>query len=52
MGLAYGACTSADAGFADRISFVIDEEGVIRGVLPKVNPSTHTDEILKILDAA
>jgi peroxiredoxin Q/BCP len=50
LGMAYGACTSPDAGFANRISFVIDENGVIKGRLPKVSPTTHTNEILALLD--
>ncbi len=29
VGLAYGACTDAKAGWADRVSFLIDEEGRI-----------------------
>lgn len=29
MGLAYGACTSADAEYADRIAYVIDKDGKI-----------------------
>jgi len=50
VGMAYGACTSRRAGFADRISFVIDEIGTIRAALPEVNPSTHTADVLKLLD--
>ena len=50
VGLAYGACTSTAAGFADRISFLIDENGKIEASMPKVNPSTHTAEVLKRLD--
>jgi peroxiredoxin Q/BCP len=46
LGMAYGACTSPTAGFPDRISFLIDENGVIIGSIPKVNPSTHTEEML------
>lgn len=49
LGLAYGACASNAAGFADRVSFLIDENGVIQARIPKVNPSTHTSEILKLL---
>ena len=46
LGMAYGACTSPRAGFADRISFLIDENGKIAAQFPKVNPSTHTSEVL------
>lgn len=44
--MAYGACDSADAGYAPRITFVIDENGIITNTLPKVDPATHTDEVL------
>ncbi len=47
--MAYGACTSKAAGFPDRISFLIDEKGNIAARMPKVNPSTHTAEVLKLL---
>lgn len=49
IGLAYGACSSRHAGFADRISFLIDEHGRIEARMPKVNPATHTSEVLKLL---
>lgn len=49
IGLAYGACDSADAKNARRISYVIDEKGIIRHVLPKVDPQTHTREMLELL---
>lgn len=45
LGLAYGACDSADAKHAKRITYVIDEGGIIRHVLAKVDPTTHTDQI-------
>jgi thioredoxin-dependent peroxiredoxin len=32
-----------------RATFVIDSEGVIRHVIPKVSPKTHDDEVLKAL---
>jgi peroxiredoxin Q/BCP len=34
-----------------RATFVIDEEGVVRHVLPKVSPKTHDDEVLAALTA-
>jgi len=49
VGVAYGACTSRHAGFADRISFLIDENGRIAARMPKVTPSTHTAEVLELL---
>ena len=33
----------------ERTTFVIDPEGRIRGVLEKVSPSTHTEELLEML---
>jgi peroxiredoxin Q/BCP len=32
-----------------RATFVIDEDGVVRHVLPKVSPKTHDDEVLAAL---
>lgn len=49
IGLAYGACDHAEAGHARRISYVIDEQGIVRHVLPKVDPATHTADILALL---
>jgi len=49
IALAYGACDAPDTGFAPRITFVIDETGVIMHTLPKVNPSTHTEEVLDLV---
>jgi thioredoxin-dependent peroxiredoxin len=34
-----------------RATFVIDEHGVVRHVLPKVSPKTHDDEVLAALSA-
>jgi peroxiredoxin Q/BCP len=45
LGMAYGACDDASAKHARRITYVIDESGVIRHVLPKVDPATHTDVV-------
>lgn len=33
-----------------RATFVIDPDGVVRHVLPKVSPKTHDDEVLRALD--
>jgi peroxiredoxin Q/BCP len=33
-----------------RATFVIDAQGVVRHVLPKVSPKTHDDAVLKALD--
>lgn len=47
LGLAYGAAKTPKDGYAARISYVIDEEGQIAFVYPKVNPAAHLDEVLK-----
>jgi peroxiredoxin Q/BCP len=52
LGMAYGACSKPSAGFASRISFLIDEKGTIIGCLPKVNPATHTSDVLAMLPEA
>jgi len=36
---------------AQRATFVIDDEGVIRHVIPKVSPKTHDDEVLAAIGA-
>ena len=32
-----------------RATFVIDEQGVVRHVIPKVSPKTHDDQVLALL---
>jgi peroxiredoxin Q/BCP len=32
-----------------RSTFIIDEQGVVRHVIPKASPKTHDDEVLKVL---
>jgi peroxiredoxin Q/BCP len=49
-GMAYGACDAPDAGYADRISVLIDEEGTVLRVYPDVNPGEHPDQVLRDLD--
>lgn len=46
IGLAYGACDSATAGYASRISYLIDEHGRIQKVYDSVNPRSHPAEVL------
>jgi len=36
---------------AQRATFIIDGEGVIRHVIPKVSPKTHDDEVLAAIGA-
>ncbi len=49
MGIAYGAADTAEAQYASRISYVIDEDGVVQHVYPKVDPNSHLDQILSDL---
>ncbi len=51
MGLAYGACDAPDAGFARRVSFLIDERGVIIRTYPQVSAAEHPAQVLADLDA-
>ena len=46
LGMAYGACTDIKAGYASRISFLIDEQGKIKATYPKVNPGEHPKQVL------
>ena len=34
-----------------RATYVIDEDGIVRHVIPKASPKTHDDEVLAALDA-
>lgn len=47
--MAYGAAAAPDAGYAARITYVIDEDGNVAEALEKVDPSTHTDDILAMV---
>jgi thioredoxin-dependent peroxiredoxin len=49
IGMAYGACDSPSAKHAKRITYVIDEDGIIRHALAKVDPPAHTAELLALL---
>jgi len=50
---AYGAANGIPIlGLDSRITYVIDTDGKILKVYPKVDPSTHPDEILHVLAAA
>ena len=46
LAIAYGAAADASAGYPNRISYVIDENGAILLAYPKVKPKKHLDEIL------
>ena len=44
--IAYGACSFREAYYADRITYIIDENGLISKIYAKVDPSTHSEEVL------
>ncbi len=46
IGMAYGACDDAEAGYANRISYLIDEQGKIARTYAQVNPRQHPAEVL------
>jgi len=47
VGIAYGACDDAKAGYAKRISVLIDEQGKVQKLYPKVQPADHPEEVLR-----
>ena len=47
LGMAYGACDDPKAGYAKRISYLIDEQGKIFRAYPKVQPADHPEEVLR-----
>ena len=46
LGLAYGACEDTGAGYAKRISYLIDEDGKIQKAYASVNTRSHPAEVL------
>lgn len=46
VGLLYGACTDKTAGYANRISYLIDGNGKIMQTYPKVSPADHPAQVL------
>ena len=46
VGLAYGACDTADAEYARRITYVIGPDGKIKQAHPKVAAASHPKELL------
>ena len=51
VGLAYGACKDESDGYAERFSFLIDEDGYLAQAWYKVDPRKHAQEVLDALDA-
>lgn len=51
VALAYGACETLHAQYADRISYLIDEQGVIARAYGRVDPRDHPARALaELLD--
>ena len=48
LGKAYGA---GDSGLPSRLTYVIDENGLIAHAFPKVNTSTHAEDVLALVQA-
>jgi thioredoxin-dependent peroxiredoxin len=46
VALAYGACAASDARYPDRVSFLIDEHGMIERVYDQVDPRDHPARVL------
>jgi len=49
VSLLYGTVTFRQAYYADRITYIIDENGIITHVYPKVSASNHPQELLAVL---
>ena len=49
IGLAYGACDTADAEYARRITYVVGPDGKIAQAHPKVTPASHPKTLLSSL---
>lgn len=46
IGIAYGACATATDKYAQRIGYVIDEQGKIQKVYPKVDAANFPEKVL------
>jgi len=49
IGMAYGACATAQDECARRISYVIDPQGRIAHAFPKVDAKSHPRAVLALL---
>jgi len=49
IALAYGACDEPNAGYADRITYIIDEDGFISQAFSHVETRTHPAKVLAAL---
>lgn len=48
VGLAYGACESADAGYASRFTYVIGPDGRIEQAIDTQDPAGQAEAILGV----
>ena len=46
IGIAYGACDDVKDRYAKRISFLIDEQGIMTRVYDSVDPRDHAAQVL------
>ncbi len=46
IGITYGACDNPKAGYPQRISYLIDEQGKIARAYGQVNARSHPAEVL------
>jgi peroxiredoxin Q/BCP len=51
MGIAWGAAADERAGYPQRISYLLDEQGKVLKAYPKVRPADHAAEVLADLEA-
>ncbi len=49
VGMAYGACDSTEAGYANRITYLIDENGTVAQAMAEVNPQTQSEDLLALV---
>jgi peroxiredoxin Q/BCP len=49
IGMAYAAASSPKAGSAARITYVIDESGVVSHALANIDPSSHADDLIALV---
>ena len=47
--LAYGAAAFKKAAFANRITYLIDENGIVSRTFSKVIPAKHAEELLQLI---
>ena len=49
VSMAYGAADEAEAQYPNRISYLLDPEGIVRRVYAQVDPGQHPEEVLRDL---